>query len=133
MLHNAKKRVYYTPRFTYCHFTMIPDAAVVAALPDLVLSPAFKRCQRTLAQQIEAGAARASLHARHALQALSVNERGLIMRWLGWLAYAAQANGDAPMLARIMQMQAGIDWTASAARGKRAARPMPATALLRSA
>lgn len=94
---------------------------------NLNLSPAFKRCQRTLAQWLEqrldAGGAAT---VRGAVRELSATERANIKAWLAWLLYAARSNADAVLAARIERLGAWLGGGTATITGAQA---LPAGAL----
>lgn len=80
---------------------------------ELSLSKAFKRSQRALARWLEQnqGAHQNVFRARASLQALNSSEWTQLVRWLAWLSYAADANGNPALVSRIERLQRSLGRT----------------------
>lgn len=74
---------------------------------ELSLSITFKCAQRALDQWLEPGAVHeAAFGLRGLLQAVDAAETSRLSRWLRWRSYAARANHNLALLARIEKIQA---------------------------
>lgn len=91
-----------------------------AALSELVLSPAFKRCQRALSHWLEqqSDAHLSIVGIRKTLYELSQGEWNRLMNWLDCLLYAAQHNHDMMMAARIERLTTSLGRATPSARAE---------------
>lgn len=88
------------------------------AMSELVLSSAFKRCQRALSHWLEqqSDAHVSVIGARETLHKLSQGEWIRLLSWLDCLLYAARHNHDMMMAARIERLTASLGRAAPRAR-----------------
>lgn len=86
-----------------------------AALSELLLSPAYRRCQRALALWLDQqGDVRFSLAAvRKAFRTLSEQEMSRLAAWLDHHLYAARHNHNSDLAARVERLASHLHRMAS--------------------
>jgi hypothetical protein len=78
-----------------------------STIAELVLSPAYRHAQRSLAAWLGQGHGMARRHvfrARTALAALDASERHRMARWLAWLSIATRSQGVKDLGTRVRRL-----------------------------